>query len=233
MSSAPSSQADSQAEGRSANVAATLIPAYGEASTVGPVVTAALAAGLGDVWVIDDGSSDDTAAVAEAAGAKVIRLGENRGKGGALEAGARAASEDVVVLLDADLLGLTAAHVRALAAPVVSGEVDMTRGVFTGGRLRTTLAQRVTPQLNGQRALRRLELLRVPRLAASRYGVEVAITRHAIECGWRFVEVPLRDVSQVMKEEKRGLAEGLLVRGRMYWEILRTLLGGRRSGHGS
>lgn len=205
-----------------------LIPAYREAATVAGVVAIAIAADLGSVWVIDDGSSDDTADIAEAAGARVIQLSENRGKGGALEAGARAAGEDVVVLLDADLVGLTPAHVRALAMPVLSGEVDMTRGVFAGGRLRTTLAQRVIPQLNGQRALRRVDLLGVPLLGSSRYGVEVAITRHAIERGWRFIDVPLTDVSQVMKEEKRGLAQGLAIRARMYWEIVRTVLSGRR-----
>lgn len=191
------------------------------------VVRTALEADLGQVWVIDDGSRDDTAAVAADAGARVIRLAVNRGKGGALEAGASQALEDVVVLLDADLVGLTAQHVRDLAAPVLSGEVDMTRGMFAGGRLRTTLAQRVMPQLNGQRALRRLDLLHVPALGASRYGVEVAITRHAIERGWRFVDVPLADVSHVMKEEKRGLAKGLAIRVRMYWEIVRTMLRGR------
>jgi len=204
-----------------------LIPAYGESETVADVVRTALAADLGEVWVIDDGSRDDTAAVAEAAGARVIRLPENRGKGGALEAGASQADEDVVVLLDADLVGLTPQHLRALAEPVLSGEVDMTRGVFAGGRLGTTLAQRVMPQLNGQRALRRLDLLHVPSLGGSRYGVEVAITRHAIERGWRFVDVPLSDVSHVMKEEKRGLARGLAIRARMYWEIVRTMLRGR------
>lgn len=207
-----------------------LIPAYGEASTVAAVVRTAVAAGLGEVWVIDDGSPDATAEVAQAAGARLIRLGRNRGKGGALEAGARAAKEDIVVLLDADLVGLEPEHVRDLAEPVLSGEVDMTRGVFAGGRWRTTLAQRVAPQLNGQRALRREGLLGVPLLGTSRYGVEVAITRHAIASGWRFLDVPLRGVSQVMKEEKRGLAQGLAVRARMYWEILRTLLGRRMRG---
>lgn len=205
-----------------------LIPAYREADTVAGVVKTALAADIGTVWVIDDGSNDDTADVAERAGASVIRLQENRGKGGALEAGAKAATEDVVVLLDADLVGLEPAHVRALAAPILSGEVDMTRGVFTGGRFRTTLAQRVIPQLNGQRALRRQDLLRVPLLGSSRYGVEVAITRHALDRGWRFIDVPLVDVSQVMKEEKRGFARGLAIRARMYWEIARAVLGGRR-----
>ena len=198
-----------------------VVPAYNEAATIAPVVRAALAAGVGPVLVVDDGSSDGTADVAQAAGADVVRLGVNRGKGGALQAGALAAGEDVLVLLDADLVGLRPEHVHA-------GEVDMTRGIFAGGRFRTSLAQRVTPQLSGQRALRREALLGVPGLGASRYGVEVAITRHAIGCGWRFVDVPLAGVSQVMKEEKRGLLKGLGSRARMYGEILSTLLGSRR-----
>lgn len=201
-----------------------LIPAYQEASTIGAVVKVARAAAGDAVLVVDDGSTDDTADVAEAAGARVLRLSTNHGKGGALEAGARLLTAEILVLLDADLVGLQPAHVRELAGPLLSGVADMTRGVFSGGRLRTTLAQRLTPQLNGQRALRRLDLLAVPELGASRYGVEVAITRHAIANGWHFIDVPLHGVSQVMKEEKRGLLRGLLVRARMYLEILRTLL---------
>lgn len=234
MSSAPSSQAKQPLSSPTADVSprsqlvAVLIPAYAEATTVAEVVAVALEAAIGEVLVVDDGSPDGTAAVAEAAGASVVRLTTNRGKGGALEAGARRLRAEVVVLLDADLVGLTPAHVHALAGPVVDGDADMTRGVFSGGRLRTTLAQRIAPQLNGQRALRRLDLLAVPELGDSRYGVEVAITRHAIASGWRFLDVPLLGVSQVMKEEKRGLWAGLMVRAKMYLEILRTLLSGHR-----
>lgn len=208
---------------------AVLIPAFDEAANVAPVVTAARAARLGPVLVIDDGSSDGTAQAASRAGAEVLELGRNLGKGGAVAAGAAAVSAPVVVLLDADLVGLEPQHVRALATPVLAGSVDMTRGSFQGGRWRTTAAQFVTPQLNGQRALRREALLSVPHLADSRYGVEVAITRQAKEQGWRSVDVPLDGVSQVMKEEKRGWRRGLAVRLRMYVEILRTLVGaGRR-----
>lgn len=223
MRSGPSSPA----EARAAPLAAVcvVVPAYNEAATVGRVVAAVRAAGVGSVVVVDDGSTDGTAEAAAAAGADVVRLGVNRGKGGALEAGALAAVEDVVVLLDADLVGLAPEHVRALAGPVLAGEVDMTRGIFTGGRFRTSLAQRVTPQLSGQRALRRQALLAVPGLGESRYGVEVAITRHAIREGWRFVDVPLPGVSQVMKEEKRGLLKGLAARARMYADIVAALLG--------
>lgn len=192
------------------------------------MVKTALASALGSVIVIDDGSRDATASVAAAAGAEIVHIDVNRGKGGALAAGARHATQEFVVLLDADLIGLDADHVIALAEPVLAGRADMTRGVFMGGRWSTTLAQRIAPQLNGQRCLRRTALLSVPGLAESRYGVEVVITRHGIDSGWRLVEVPLWGVTQVMKEEKRGLLKGLLVRAGMYVQIVRSLLASDR-----
>jgi glycosyltransferase involved in cell wall biosynthesis len=85
--------------------AVVVIPAYDEEATVASVVRVALAAAVGPVVVVDDGSSDATAAAARAAGADVLRLETNAGKGGALAAAARARDEAVVVLLDADLLG--------------------------------------------------------------------------------------------------------------------------------
>ncbi len=201
-----------------------IIPALDEAGTVATVVRCAKNAGVGPVLVVDDGSSDATAQVAARAGAEVLRLATNRGKGGAVVAGAASRDEEVVVLLDADLIGLTAKHVRALAAPVVSGEAVMSRGVFTGGRWSTTTAQRIAPQLNGQRAVERVRLLEIPGLATSRYGVEVAITEHAAEAHWPTVDVELPGVSQVTKEEKRGIVRGTVKRLRMYAEILRQVL---------
>lgn len=207
---------------------AVLIPAHDEEQQVARVVNAARASGVGSVLVIDDGSSDDTANVAAKAGARVIALEHNRGKGGALAAGAAAAVEDYVVLLDADLTGLEPEHVQALAAPVLAGKAEMSRGTFTGGRLSTTIAQRLTPQLNGQRALRRSDLLQVPGLATSRYGVEIAIGRHARTQGWRCQDVALPGVSQVMKEEKRGFLRGLAARLEMYRQVLAQALRGGR-----
>lgn len=211
---------------------AVLIPAFEEEANVAPVVRAALAAGLGRVLVIDDGSADATGEVARAAGAEVLRLEENAGKGGALAAGAAHLSEDVVVLLDADLIGLEPHHVRELAEPVMRGEVQMTRGSFQGGRWRTTAAQQVVPQLSGQRALHREALLAVPGLAESRYGVEVAITRASKQHEWRSREVVLTGVTQVMKEEKHGTWSGLLARLKMYRDVLLAAVSRRGSPRG-
>jgi glycosyltransferase involved in cell wall biosynthesis len=83
---------------------AVLIPAFCEEKTVGNVVTQALVC-VPDVIVVDDASTDETAARAEAAGAKVICLKENGGKGAALTEGFKyvlSQGFDAVVALDAD-----------------------------------------------------------------------------------------------------------------------------------
>jgi glycosyltransferase involved in cell wall biosynthesis len=80
-----------------------LIPAYNEAQHIAEVVRAARR--HLPVLVVDDGSTDDTAARAESAGADVIRQMPNQGKGAALRAGFRRAIDgryDAVVTLDAD-----------------------------------------------------------------------------------------------------------------------------------
>lgn len=199
-----------------------LIPAYNEAVRLTCVVETALRAQLGPVLVVDDGSSDATAATAKRAGAEVLELPRNLGKGGAVYEGAAQLQTDVVVMVDADLTGLTEAHLRDLATPVLAGSVEMTRGVFTGGRWRTTAAQRLAPQLNGQRGMVRSRLLEVAGLKESRYGIEIAITEHARKARWRTLDVAMPGVSQVMKEEKRGVVAGFLIRLKMYREILGT-----------
>jgi glycosyltransferase involved in cell wall biosynthesis len=88
---------------RSARVIA-LIPAYNEERCIGSVILRAREY-VDDVIVVDDGSHDATARVAEAAGARLIRHKTNRGKGQALTTGFQAARKmcpDILVILDSD-----------------------------------------------------------------------------------------------------------------------------------
>jgi glycosyltransferase involved in cell wall biosynthesis len=80
-----------------------LVPGYNEAERIRAVIDAARA--FLPVVVVDDGSSDDTAAISEAAGATVLRQIPNQGKGAALKRGFRHAIDtgaDAVLMLDAD-----------------------------------------------------------------------------------------------------------------------------------
>jgi hypothetical protein len=55
----------------------------------------------------------------------------------------------------------------------------------------------------------------------ARFGVEVALTRHVRDRGYRVEQVPLAGLTHRMKEEKLGLGKGFLARLRMYWEIVK------------
>ena len=166
-----------------------------------------------------DGSSDDTAGVARAAGAKVVELNPNGGKGPALYAALTATTAEYVLMLDADLLGLKLEHLNILLRPVVSGQLDMSIGIFEGGGLMTDLGNKLTPHLSGQRACKREWLLRVPGLGKERWP-EPAITDALKRSGvrWDYVELP--GLAQVMKEEKRGFWKGVGYRSRMYVDLI-------------
>ncbi|MGH8630695.1 MAG: glycosyltransferase family 2 protein, partial [Burkholderiales bacterium] len=80
-----------------------VIPAYNEGCTIGRVVAAARQqCPQAEVVVVDDASADDTAMQAAAAGAQVIRRPYNIGNGAGVKTGIRAATHDVVLILDGD-----------------------------------------------------------------------------------------------------------------------------------
>ncbi|NMB24599.1 MAG: glycosyltransferase family 2 protein [Firmicutes bacterium] len=203
---------------------AAIVPAYNEGHTISQVL--AVLQGVPDIdeiIVVNDGSHDDTADKAAKMGVRVLNLYPNRGKGGAMKAGVQATLADIILFIDADLVGLNENHCRDLLEPVLQDRADMTIGLFSGGRTSTTLAQKMAPFLSGQRAMRRKIMECIPELEDSRYGVEVAISRYASSHSIRVEKVPLQDVSQIMKEEKQGFVTGTRNRIMMYWEILKVL----------
>lgn len=203
---------------------AAIVPAYNEEQTIGPVIEALLECRrLEEIIVVSDGSDDRTAEVARRYPVKVLELEQNVGKGGAMKAGANETNCEVLLFVDADLVGLHTEHIEALLEPVLSGRTAMSIGVFSEGRRSTDLAQKLAPALSGQRAVRKDLFDQVPNLEHSGYGVEIALTQYVERHNVEIVRVPLPTVSQVMKEEKRGLVEGMRARLKMYWEIVRSL----------
>jgi len=201
-----------------------VIPAYNEEHTIADVVKCVKSIDkIQKVIVVSDGSTDSTAEIARQCGADVIELNENIGKGGAIKAGINECGTEIILFLDADLIGLTEKHVLNLIEPVIENKTDMTIGIFKNGRMVTDLAQKVTPYLSGQRAIKKSIIDRIPNIDISRYGVEVALTKYVDKFNVRVQEVDLPDMTHVTKEEKLGIIKGVHARLKMYWDIVKIL----------
>jgi len=203
-----------------------VVPAYNEAARIGAVLRPLVSCPLVDeVIVVDDGSNDGTADVARKFGVKVIELPENRGKASALDAGVNAAKNDVLLFLDADLVGLRTEHIERLINAYRDGEVDMVVGVFTDGRVNTDLAQFINPFASGQRIISKALWDRAKeKVHEMDYGIEIALSKLAVKEGWRKEKVKLDGVTHVLKEEKRGFSQGIKERLKMYGDMIKWLI---------
>src|SRR6056297_259166 len=142
-----------------------LIPAFNEEKTIGNIIDILnTIPRVEEVIVVDDGSEDNTYQEADSRGAKVIKLDENKGKGAALQEGISKIDTEIILLLDGDLIGLNDTHIYKLINPLLADEADMTIGIFTKGRGLTDLAQVVSPNLSGQRAIKLSELRKIKSL---------------------------------------------------------------------
>ncbi|MFB2532013.1 glycosyltransferase family 2 protein [Paracoccus sp. p4-l81] len=203
---------------------ACLIPAHDEASRIGAVLAAVVGHPLIDqVLVIDDGSRDGTAAVAQAAGAEVMRLDPNRGKTRALAEGIARVDADYLVLIDADLIGLTAPDVTALIEPVAQCRAGATLSL-RGNAPRTWRAIGVD-YISGERVIPRA--LIAPYLhhlhGLPRFGFEVFLNERLAEARIPVAIVDWHRVSSPAKSVKRGRWRGGLADLRMIIDILRTV----------
>jgi LmbE family N-acetylglucosaminyl deacetylase/glycosyltransferase involved in cell wall biosynthesis len=210
-----------------------IVPAYNEAGRIGRVLAVLRqVAVLDEIIVVDDGSQDATAAEAAQAAAsdrrvRLLRNPRNLGKGEAVKTGCQIARSSSILLLDADLVGLTAQHILDLIQPVAEGGLDMTIGVFRGGHFNTDLAHWLTPWLSGQRCIRRGLLSQVNWEAASGYGLETALTVASNRNKWRTQRVILHGVWHPAGEHHRGFLGGLGNRLRMYLHVVRAWLRAR------
>jgi len=212
--------------GEASEPVSCVVPAYNEEKHIGGVLDALCSIpDLIKIVVVDDSSTDHTPEVVQSFCARdsrvqLLQLPVNRGKGGAMVEGAGCAGTDLIVFLDADLVGLSSRHVAALVEPVLKNECNMTLGIFTHGRTRTDWSHRITPFLSGQRCVRWSDYRNAPELNRARYGVEVALNLHAWHRKYRIKSIEWPGATHVMKPEKVGRFQGAQSYFRMYREIV-------------
>ena len=201
-----------------------LIPAYNEAARIGPVLDVVLALPLlAQVIVIDDGSTDDTHAIAQTKGARVIRTPGNLGKTRALALGLQAVQTSHVVLIDADLIGLSAQALTALIDPVLRGAVSAT--ISLRGNAPRTWRLIGIDYISGERVIG-MDLLagQQAQLAGlPRFGFEVFLNRLLIARNAPIEIVPWPGVVSPSKAAKRGVVAGIKADLAMMADIFHTI----------
>ncbi len=202
-----------------------IICAYNEAAKIARCLEAASRhPALGEIIVIDDGSSDATAEIARSFdGVRVISLKVNQGKTHALSVGIAAATGEHLMLLDADLDGITPADIQALADPVLRGAAEVTLSLranslgvyrligldFISGE-RVLPARLVKPHVEAMRAL-------------PRWGGEVFINELITREAMSIAVVDWRGVFNMPKTEKVGAWRGWMEELAMTGDLFRVL----------
>jgi glycosyltransferase involved in cell wall biosynthesis len=198
-----------------------LIPAFNEEATIGEVLERIAGLALdAQVIVVDDGSHDRTAEIAEQHGALVIRQ-SNTGKGAAIRAAIGAIDGDIAVIQDADM-EYDPVEVPALIEPIVRGVADVVYGsrlrggkpqraylfwhlvgnrflsLLTGVLYNTTLSDMET----GYKAFR-AEVLQSLDLRENRFGIEPEITAKICKRKLRIYELPISYYGRTFEEGKK------------------------------
>lgn len=168
-----------------------------------------------EVIVVDDGSTDATAAVAAGFDAKVISFEKNLGKGRAMEAGVQASSAEVIFFCDADIRGLTHEMISSILTPVIFGDVDMLIAEYD--RVFVYMHE-LLPHLSGVRAVRRTLWDRVPTRFKERFMIETALNYHALHGGGYYYFI-FKGLGHMTKEVKYGLFRGFIANLKMVWDI--------------
>jgi glycosyltransferase involved in cell wall biosynthesis len=182
-----------------------VIPAFNEAAAIGAVVSSLRnAAPWREVLVVDDGSTDDTARAAEAAGARVVTHPYNKGNGAAVKSGIRAALGDWVLIADGDGQHQTADIVRIAARlgtyDLVVGARDPADQASQGrrlgnavlNRLASYLTERPIPDLtSGLRAARRDHFLEFVHLLPNGFSTPTTTTLAFIKAGYNVLFEPV------------------------------------------
>jgi len=200
-----------------------VIPAFNEAASIGPLVTDLWAAApWQEILVVDDGSTDDTAARAAAAGARVVAHPYNKGNGAAVKTGLRQAAGTYVLVMDAD-----GQHRADDAVRLVShlGTYDLVVGARSSrtqasaarrignaalNRIASYLTERPIPDLtSGFRAARREYLVEFLHLLPNGFSTPTTTTLAFLKAGYSVRFEPVEAASRVGTSKVRLGSDGV------------------------
>jgi glycosyltransferase involved in cell wall biosynthesis len=204
-----------------------IVAAYNEEKTIGAVLTALTSSAyIDEIIVVSDGSTDRTVEIARTfERVRTIAFRENHGKGFAMAVGVANAAHDTLFFCDGDMLNILDSHIAALVQPVLDGQCDMNIGVRDRGTTANVLHLyfKMGPVLSGIRVMRKAVFETVPPQYQAHFKIEAALNYFCARAGYRQQATIISGLGHVIKESKRGLAEGLQARWAMTSEVFLLL----------
>ena len=206
-----------------------ILPAKNEAAAIGATVEkihAQLAQMRletdAEVLVVNDGSTDNTAAVAEAAGARVVHHPYSKGNGAAIKTGARAAQGEMLVFMDADgqhdpadipslLDKLNQGHDMVVGARQKGSQASVGRGLANGlyNRLASWMTgHKVEDLTSGFRAVRADKFREFLYLLPNGFSYPTTSTMAFFRAGYSVAYVPIHAAKRIGKSHIRLLRDG-------------------------
>lgn len=201
-----------------------ILPAKNESAALGPLLTRLRERfPEAELIVVDDGSTDDTAAIAQADGARVVRHPVSLGNGAAVKSGARAATGEVLVFLDADgqhdpddiprlLAKLDEGYDMVVGARDGTSQASLGRGL--ANRLYNRLAgymtgHRIPDLTSGFRAVRAAKFRRFLYLLPNGFSYPTTITMAFFRSGYPVAYVPIHASARIGKSHLKPWKDGL------------------------
>ena len=200
-----------------------VIPAKNESNAIGAVVSTARGCYPdAEIVVVDDGSTDDTAAVAANAGATVVRHPESLGNGAAVKTGARAAKGDVIAFMDGDgqhdakefaplLERLETGYEMAIGARDTGSHANVGR-LFANGLYNAVASllsgRKILDLTSGFRVVRAEKFRQFLYLLPNGFSYPTTITMAFLRNGYSITFEPITASNRVGKSHIRPLRDG-------------------------
>lgn len=208
----------------SATTLSIVLPAKNEAAAIGQTIAGIVALlPNAEVIVVNDGSTDGTEGAARAAGARVISHPYSKGNGAAIKTGARAASGDVIVFMDADgqhdpadinllLARLDEGYDMVVGARQAGSQASIGRGIANRfyNRLATYMTgHKVADLTSGFRAVRAAKFREFLYLLPNGFSYPTTSTMAFFRAGYSVAYEPIHAAKRVGKSHLRPLHDGL------------------------
>lgn len=201
-----------------------ILPAKNEEQAVSSVVKSIKALFVeAEVIIVDDGSTDQTAAFSETAGAKVVPHSYSKGNGAAIKSGARAAMGDIIVFMDADgqhdpadiprlLAKLSEGYDMVVGARQPGSQASFGRGLANGfyNRLATYMTgHRVEDLTSGFRAVRADKFREFLYLLPNGFSYPTTSTMAFFRAGYSVAYEPIHAAKRIGKSHIKPLQDGM------------------------